>query len=284
MTFRLLAAMALLMCQTPAFALQDFTVTREELAMMPPFCTAIEGKFVGLPQFENSPLRNTVPSSCRFVLNHYCDGLKAMIRVNRTRDRNESDYWLGQASGAINSVIVEWDTKNPDCPLRAEAYLNLGKTQVQKSRRHGGSAGVAAVSFSRALELNPNLLDAYYALSDFYVESGNKQKALSMVEDGLRHLPDAKGLLRRFKELGGKTPPAPLARTNPQQPSQPDKMMGTQQQETGATSTSEHPAPTPVSSPDQSAVERSDTPKAPSATDETKIGTPTNPYCRFCPP
>jgi len=264
MSYRSPMLIAILFIPISAFALQSFTVTKEELMMMPPYCTALEGKFVGLPQFEDSPLRNTVPASCRFVLNHYCDGLKAMIRVNRTRDRNESDYWLEQASGAINSVIVEWDEKNPDCPLRADAYLNLGKTQLQKSGRHGGSAGMAAVNFSKALELNPTYLDAYYALSDFYVENGNKQKALSIVEDGLRHLPDTKGLLRRFKELGGKTPPTPIVVAPKSDATDaPNKATIVQQ---------------------QIPVQASEEKQAPVTSEPPKIGSPKNPYCRFCPP
>jgi tetratricopeptide (TPR) repeat protein len=264
MTSRLLAAMALVVCQTSAFALQEFTVTRGELAMMPPYCTAIDGKYVGLPQFENSPLRDTVPASCHFVLNHFCDGLKAMIRVHTTPDPNESDFWLEKAVGAINSVIAEWDQKNPDCPLRADAYLNLGKAQLLKTRRHQGSAPQAALNFSRALELKPTYLDAYYALSDLYVEEGNKQKALSVVEDGLRHVPEAKGLLRRFRALGGKTPPTPIVVAPKSDVTDETSKATIEQQHL----------------PNQPAENKQE----PVTSEPTKIGSPKNPYCRFCPP
>ena len=264
MISRLLAAMALFVCHTSAFALQEFAVTREELAMMPPYCTARLGRQAGLPPFEASPLRNTVPLSCYFVIHHYCDGLKDMIRVHTATDPNESDYWRGQAEGAINSVIVEWDQKNPDCPLRADAYLNLGKAQLLKTRRHHGAPAQAALNFSRALELKPDYVDAYDALSDLYREEGNKRKALSVVEDGLRHVPDAKGLLRRFKALGGKTPPTPIAAAPKPESVGDQNKAATHEQPVTNQANGEKPPPD-TSEPD-------------------KIGKPGNPYCRFCPP
>ena len=256
-----LMVIALLLIPASALAVQDFTVTREELTIMPPYCTALYGKYVGLPQPQDSPLRHTIPPNCPSA-HHYCDGLKAMIRVNR--DSAESGYWLKQALQSFQGVTDEWKQKAPDCSLRAEAYLNLGRAQLQLSRGHGGSGGEAMGNFSKALEFNPNYLDAYYVLSDFYVGIKNKQKALSIVEDGLRHLPDSKGLRRRFKELGGKTLPTPIVAVPKSDITDAPNKATNEQQQTHDQASEEKQAPAVASEP-------------------PKIGSPKNPYCRFCP-
>jgi tetratricopeptide (TPR) repeat protein len=271
MTNRFLALLILLFCQMPAFGVQDFAVTREELALMPPYCTAYYGHLFGLPPLQESPLRSTVPDGCP-ALHHYCDGLKSMIRADR--NDKESGYWLGVAAQAFQSMARREDWAS--CPLRPEAYMNLGKALLRQSQRGQGSSAEAAANFMKALELNPDYLPAYYALSDYYIDLGNKKKALGVVEDGLRRLPDSKGLLRRFKELGGKTPPEPIAATAKPDTPQTVNTAPTQQQqqtpaETGAAPANEGAAPA-----------EQDT--APEQSTEEKIGSPTNPWCRFCPP
>lgn len=295
-SFRLLTATALLACQIPALALQSFGASREELAMMPPYCTAIMGDDAGLPILRDSPLRNTVPPDCP-AIRHYCDGLKAMIRVDR--NRAESGHWLHEAVAAFGSSSADWEHRGPTCPVRSEAYTNLGNALLRQDKT---SVGLAVMNFNKALELKKDYLPAYYALSDAYVNLGKKKEALGVIEEGLKYIPDSKGLLRRFKELGGKTPPIPIAKSNPQQPPQPDKTLGTRQPELGATAEGKQvPAAVPAQQPSTgtgpgSEPSTSTTPIANKAGGERavaapatveseppKIGSPKNPYCRFCP-
>jgi hypothetical protein len=286
MTSRLLAAIALLVCQSPALALQSFTVTREELTMMPPYCTAMYGDLVGLPSSQVSQLRKIVPPDCP-ALHHYCDGLKAMIRVDR--NRAESGHWLHEAVGAFGSVAADWEHRGQTCPVRSEAYTNLGTALLRQDKT---SAGKAVMNFNKALELQKDYLPAYYALSDVYLDMGKKKEALGVVEEGLKYVPDSKGLLRRFRELGGKTPPTPIAKANPPLPPQPDKTMGAQQTETGATAVEKQepaagPSPKPSTSPAPASNKAAGASAvaAPEAvvSEPPKIGSPKNPYCRFCP-
>jgi len=270
MSCRHLSLIIVLLFQVPAFAVQDFAVTREELAVMPPYCTAHYGHKFGLPRFQDSPLRSTIPAGCP-ATHHYCDGLKAMIRVDT--NRAESDYWLSVAVKTFRSMTQRKDWMN--CSLRPEAYLNLGNAVLRQSRR-GASTPVEGVeSLMKALELKPDYLAAYYALSNFYIDEGDKKKALGVVESGLRHVPKSEGLLRRFKELGGKTPPAPIIAVKPDST------------EAANDSSEVHQYQTPeenVSSPSS----KSGTSTLGKTTSEQessqKIGTPSNPWCRFCPP
>jgi hypothetical protein len=106
-------------------------------------------------------------------------------------------------------------------------------------------------------------------LADFY--SGIKQpaKALEIITEGLRHNPDTKSLQRRYTELGGELPyPAPI---------EPTPAV-----EAEAAKPEEPPTPTPNSV--EPAASPTTVPPAPvEPTAEPQIGSPTNPYCRFCP-
>jgi hypothetical protein len=270
MSCRIPAILILLLFQMPAHGLESFTVTRKELTMMPPYCTALEGKHVGLPPPQDSPLRNTIPDGCP-ALHHYCSGLKAMIRVDT--NRHESNYWLGLAVQTFRSVALRKDWVS--CPVRPEAYLNLGRALLRQSQRGGKSSAEAVASFSKALELKPDYLAAYLALSDYYVSLGDKKKALSVVGNGLRHVPDSKWLLRRFKELGGTTPPAPIVTTSKPVVGATEKDTSGEEKKTPSESAITQPAQGEASPVQQAPAEQSSKPK---------IGSPTNPWCRFCPP
>jgi tetratricopeptide (TPR) repeat protein len=269
-----LVFLTLLFLQHPALALQDFTVTRGELAMMPPYCTALYGKYVGLPQPQDSPLHGTIPPNCP-SLHHYCDGLKAMIRV----DYGNSDgrYWLEQAIQSFQSVTSEWERDGQGCSVRPEAYTKLGNA-LRRQNRFAGP--IAITDYKKALQLQKDYLPAYYALSDVYIQLGEKKEALGVVENGLRYYPDSKGLLRRFKQLGGKTPPPPIAANAPPSTAATSQAAsGTPQGQTGSTERSSPP------SPNASTGSGSPAPGQPSGTpQDTKIGIPGDPYCRFCPP
>ncbi|WP_124704551.1 tetratricopeptide repeat protein [Sulfuriferula multivorans] len=250
---RSLLILIVLLFQAPAFALQSFGVTKDELALMPPYCTAMYGASVGLPE-----IKSTIPEGCPSI-HHYCDGLKSMIRADKFN--RESGYWLQQGIQSFNSVVQGGWWKN--CPLQAEAYVNLGNAYLRQSTQRNTSSSKAAASFMKALEVQPDYLPAYYALSDYYVRLGDKKKALNTAEEGLRYAPDSAGLLRRFKVLGGTTPPTPhhvTAKPMEQQDS-PVKPPPVESVE----SATPHPKEEPAQAP------------------EPKIGSPTNPWCRFCP-
>ena len=279
MNLRVLAVIFFAGWQASALAVQDFTVTREELTQMPPYCTAFYGKYVGLPKLMDSPLRNTVPADCP-ALHHYCDGLKAMLRVDR--DRAERGYWLQLAIGSFKERTSGWAERAPTCPIRAEAHTNLGKALIRQNKAYSGEA---ITNFTKALGLRPDYAPAYTALIDAYLELGKKADALETATQGLKYLPDSKNLLRRFKELGGKTPPPPIVA---QKPAETGTMAGSQpstpEQGTKPGASSASPTPASAASSGTSPVGPGDAPQEPVAPAETKIGTPTNPYCRFCPP
>jgi len=109
------------------------------------------------------------------------------------------------------------------------------------------------------------------------MSAGNKdcrlkqdKKALETISEGLRHLPDSKGLQRRYKALGGKLPyPAPigkpLEKVLPQSSEKIEQPSG--KHELTKMGSVVPPPPVPMPLPEISTPE------------DTKR----NPWCRFCP-
>jgi len=118
--------------------------------------------------------------------------------------------------------------------------------------------------------------DVYIAVADNYKESGNKTKALELVTEGLKINPDSKGLKRRYTELGGKLPyPEAVDKTTPVEGSKvenkPEEKLGVEQPPREAASE--------VADADKPAAQIETIPQV----EPPKIGSPKNPYCRFCP-
>lgn len=194
---------------------------------------------------------------------HYCDGLRFTDRAySAMGNKQDMKYYLGVAIGNFNYVLGH--TKEDDV-IRGDVHV--GKARVLKLF---GRNAEAAAEFNNALRYKPDSPDVYQALADYYHEAGNKQKAMEWVTEGLQRTPNSKGLKRRYTEFGGKPPypasiePAPV--------------------ETPAAKPDEAVAPTPIpASPVEPATDRPTTvapvaePVAP-----PKIGSPKNPYCRFC--
>jgi hypothetical protein len=246
----------LLLAQSSAFGLQGYGITESEEALLPRFChtPSLFGKIQG--------------GGCP-MLNHFCYGLAHMQRVYA--NTNESRYWLSVALDNYRSIIGRWGAK---CPLTPELQVNMGKALLLKAKR-GVASEEAVQNFSKALALNPDFLPAYYALSDYYANLGDKKKALSVIEDGLRHVPKSKGLLRRFKELGGTVPPRPLVVTSKPKADSPTRDNSLEEQETPVEDKTVEPTPK-EGPPAQKTLSEQPT--------EPSIGTPSNPWCRFCPP
>ncbi|MDP1928335.1 MAG: hypothetical protein Q8K62_07485 [Thiobacillus sp.] len=172
---------------------------------------------------------------------------------------------LNAAMGDFNYVLKYTQV---DFYLRPEILMNRG---ITLSMQH--KDGEAMGDLLKAIQINPKLPRAYVTLADMYEKQKNRSKALETVTAGLRHNPDTKSLQRRYTELGGKLPyPAPAqaaaAETPTAQTTAAPAPAVTQPAESG---TATAPGATPATAP---AVEPTVAPK---------IGSPKNPYCRFCP-
>lgn len=228
--------------------------TAAEMAALPAYCGARFNE--GSEAFKS--WRSTMGGD--FIhIHHYCAGLNFLNRsygMSSARDRQ------GTLGGAVREFDYVLTHASPDFHLRAEILMNRGLALSLLKK-----PGEAIVNLNQAIEKNPELPRAWMTLADLYDAQKQRAKALETVTEGLRHNPGTRSLQRRYAELGGKPPYPEPVKPEPAQVATPV----------------ETPAE-PVTEPAATAAQPVE--MAPAQTTETlapKIGSPTNPYCRFCP-
>lgn len=248
--------LALALVAISSHALEPWVPTDKEMASLPAFCKARFNE--GSPEYKYwaSALGKDYGHT-----HHYCAGINFLNRYYRARSKQGKSFNLNNAQTNFEYMVSH---AAPSYSLMPDVHSNLGKVFSLKNQ-----PAQAITHLNKAVELNPRQPRAYGMLADFY--SGIKQpaKALEIITDGLRHNPGTKSLQRRYTELGGKLPypapiePAPAVEAEAAKPEEP---------------------PTPTPSSVAPAASPTTVPPAPVETiAEPPIGSPTNPYCRFCP-
>ena len=245
-----------------AYAVGYSGPTEAELSGLPPFCAVKYRAMHGdrdAPKIGESMIGSQFRNS-----HHYCNALNFLNRYYRAPFIPGAKTYLAMARGDFSYMV---DHLYPDSSLAAESYLYLGI--VNSLMKNDAEASLA---FQQAISRNPNLAKGYLAFADYYSERKQRAKALEVVTQGLRNVADSKALKRRYQELGGKLPyPEPVVVSpKPEAPATKPVEVG------NANMTQGEPAKAATAKPDipaDSATNKKDV-----------IGTPKNPYCRFCPP
>lgn len=231
-----------------------------EMASMPPYCVARYKLAQGTPEWNS--WRDRIGENF-LDLHHYCNALTSVNRYWGARTPQDRGFYLQRALNNFNYIV---NAAKPDFALRAEVYSDRG--ELFKLMRKPGEA---VKDFNQALAINPRLAKPYLQLADLHVAGKASARALETVTEGLRHLPDSKALQRRYLELGGKKPfPEPIvAKVADPVPAQPAEAAPPVETTTGSA-----PATAVAAGPEAAPAKEAPPP----------IGTPKNPYCRFCPP
>lgn len=239
---------ALLLISTPAWAILPHAATPAEQAM----CQARVYSRLGVRD------QNTMH------MHHYCDGLRFLDRAYASLGkRADMGHYLNVSISNFDYVLT----------ATQEDYVMRGEVHVGKARalKLMGKRAEAAAEYNKALRYNPDSPAVYQALADHYQETGDKQKALEMATEGLRRNPGSKGLKLRYTELGGKLP-------------YPEAVEKTMPAEESKAAVKPEAAPSSGEATSQAADDiKPATPTGPTSQSEPpKIGSPKNPYCRFC--
>ncbi len=241
-----------------ASAVAGYATTAAELSILPPFC---QTKLSSSSNPADQKLYSGKIGPDWQHIHHYCFALNFSNRYKRTfANKGEQLFYLQSAMGEFEYMFTH---SSPTFWMRPEMHVQKGKLLAAAKRN------IEAVNeFEAALQDNPTYVEAYIALSDFYKNTGQQSKSTTLVEQALQHAPNNKSLQKRYNQLTGKTftPPPPTVEQTVQTPPTLTPVVKTAP-ESGVNSTTTHPvsASSPVVVPE-------------------KIGTPTNPYCRFCPP
>lgn len=185
-------------------------VTPQEKGMLPEFCKYTQGALGGNEKvWDPSPgarywmgvFGGEGQTSNLWVMHHYC---YALIHMSRGYRGNLSKM---QYEAAWTSVVNEIDFTlgyRPlplDFILMPQMMLYRGRA-LMRLKQHGQ----AIQSFEKAIEAKPDYWPPYRDIADYYVSAGGKAKAISILQEGLVHAPDAKPLKQRLTELGGVIP------------------------------------------------------------------------------
>lgn len=229
-----------------------------ELAVLPSYCKA--------KTMPNTPLYDQWHRSLGRIflsIHHYCAALNFVNRYYATLGR-ERDTWLHFALDDFNYMIKHYPNGYPLVP---SIYVNRG------SALHLAGRDLDAMQdYNSALKLNPKLRGAYLGLIGLLSEKKQNEEAIKIATQGLKNLPEDKALQERYIELGGKLPyPKPLESTKQE--------LDTQRQDSSNNEETPQNHESSLSNDSNPAGE-----KTPSNTNMDKTGSPTNPWCRFCPP
>jgi len=250
----------LMLCIPMSYAVEWSEPNALEIKLLPNFCTVkyrehhgdgaalSEGRALMGPQFDN--------------VHHYCNGLNFLNHYYRSQGHDAATY----LSLAINEFTYMVDHPKPNSPIGAQILLQRG-IAYSIAKRYPEAIN----DLQRAVTLNPKLTQTYITLADNFEKIKARDKALEVVSEGLRQIPDSKVLKRRYDELGGKQPypeavvAAPVSQqTEPQEePTVPVRIHEPSE------------TPTAVNEAGPGAEGQQEGTTMPS-------GTSKNPWCRFC--
>lgn len=238
---------------THAGAVEPWVPTDAEMTGLPAYCKVKMKSGPGSPEYK---AWETTLGKDYVHTHHYCAGLNFINRYYRARSPQDKRFNLNNARVNLQYMVEHAD---PGYSLMPDVYLNLGTVHALTNAH-----GEAIAHFGKAIELDPRQPRAYGALADYYVKTGQTDKALEIVIAGLRRNPGTRSLQRRYTELGGRLP-------------YPEPIEPTPAIESGAEKRDEPAARAPAAHPGEPSAAPAE------AVVQPGIGSPTNPYCRFCP-
>ena len=168
---------------------EAYPKTQKDFSMLPKYCYA---RMRGT-EAESAIWENRFGRKSYIHLHHYCSGLDYLNKANLTVDKKARTINLTKAIKQFNYIGQHAPTT---FSLMPENYYNLGKAKKLMKDISG-----ALESFQRSIKLNKKYTRAYAAISDIYVDSGNKVEALKIIQQGLKVTPKSKALKRRLNEL-----------------------------------------------------------------------------------
>ena len=244
--------------------------TDAEIRALPDYCQARLGT-KGEAQFNS--WRKTLGPDFEHT-HHYCYGLIQLNRYYGARSSQEKKQIL---QGAYSNLVYVVQRVDPSYRILPEVYMNLGMVLSLQNKD-----GEALQAMLKAIELDPKLARAYSAIANQYVKLNKKDKALELTMEGLRQVPGNASLQRLYVKLGGQLPyPEPAA---PQEQKPVEATTEAGEAETGTrTAQGAEPVAQTSNANDNKANEESRGSEAEGAV-PPKIGSPSNPWCRFCPP
>lgn len=176
--------------------------TAVEIRSMPPYCAGRYAKNDNPPEYK----RWEAQYGPDFLHTHHlCDGIGFLNNLHKAKSPMERKTMLNDALGGLNYMIQH---AQPSFKLMPEVYLYRARALYSMDRK-----GEAVADLRKVIELDPKSSRAYSQAADHLELLGQRDEALKLVSEGLRHLPGNAALQRLYTKFGGKLPyPEPYQR------------------------------------------------------------------------
>lgn len=194
-----------------------------------------------------------------FHFHHYCDAVRGLANMYAAKDKRDfkfhHDFALDNNGYVIGHVP-------PDHHLLPLVYFLNGKVN-HLAKNHSA----AETNYLKASHLDPRYAPIYAALGYLYMDAKRTNDAAKAVRAGLELDPTSKALRRLAGQLNIKLEPLPATPAPASAADRPPPM-----------------ATTDIALPAAAAPVKQGPEAVPSVRSEVSIiGSPTNPWCRFCP-
>lgn len=175
--------------------------TAQEIRAMPPYCA---GRFARNDNIEEYKRWEAQYGSDFIHTHHLCGGIGLLNNYHKARTPQEKKNLLNEAMGNLNYMVQH---AKPDFKLMPEVYWYRSRVYHLMDQ-----PGQAVGDLRKAIELDPKQARFYTQAAEYLEKLRQRDEALRLVSEGLRHLPDHKGLQAAYSRLGGQLPyPEPYA-------------------------------------------------------------------------
>lgn len=184
-------------------------ISAEERNLLPPYCKYTQGGYVGHenPQRPSAEAKRWVSifggqgmTANLWRMHHYC---YALIHLRRGQSFGLTPMeFKGAWMGVIEEIDFTLQFLPQDFVLMPEMMLNRARALMRLKKPEA-----ALADLKKSVELKPDYWPPYLEMADYYFSIQDKSKAIEILQDGLKHAPDAKALRLRLAELGGKASP-----------------------------------------------------------------------------
>lgn len=185
-------AITLMLCTPMAHA--DKVESIAELVRLPAYCRGtqqirdISGDTVPIKDYERKY------GFSYSHLHHYCWALNSENNAAFMNDRYLASGKLEQALGDIDYVLRAND--DPKFIFLPEIYTTKARILFKLKK-----SSDAILWLQKAIDANPRYMPAYARLSDYYLDQGDKSKAVKILEKGIAHGQRTEILTLRLKKL-----------------------------------------------------------------------------------
>ena len=185
-----LFGLSILITHSSVYAVRSWTPSEQEMAFLPQFC---QDKFNSRKDKAKSAKWRRKFGKAWQHMHHHCAGLNFLNRANKSWNNKENKKFNLNRARTNFEYMVEHTDKS--FSYLTDVHFQLGN--VYKMQKNYSQA---AKEYNKSIELNKKYTKPYKALSDIFVKSGQFEKAIEILEEGLKNKPKSKSLKRRLSE------------------------------------------------------------------------------------